>query len=156
MKRCLPILLAILLAVSVSYAESTETESEIPALRFDGLYCCLLQNPTANVIFRFYEDGTVIRASIGQTAKSKSLFPKWLSRDGDPFKGLENFYVLEGNHLELTTSVRAASGVSTAAYHGTVEKNRLLLTKYPDSNKKEYPERVYEFIPFVEIEGWEE
>lgn len=125
------------------------------ALRFDGLYCCITRGSDGfrqNSTFRFYEDGGVIHATVGETPRSTGVFPlpQWFQRESPRFSGSKGTYEVDGNDIAFTcTSVDGS-----VAYRGTVTEDGLFLTSHSGINGHEAEYVGYTFHPFSKIDGW--
>jgi hypothetical protein len=121
-------------------------------LHFDGLYC-YIQNAeqetnSVNYVFRFYEDGTVISATIGRSSADQSLFPaaSWFNKDNaDVSRGT---YSINGNEIVFSST----SSVGTVDYEGTLENGKMILDSYSHINGFQSEDREYVFYSDKEIE----
>ena len=124
------------------------------ALRFDGIYCCIRENGTDglldNYAIRFFEDGTVIDATVSQSEKDGAYFPRasWFNQEDSRFIPLP--YTLTDT-IRFTTEQR---GYGTVDYEGKVLEDRLLLDLHSNINGNEEKDMEYVFYPFDQIPGW--
>ena len=124
-------------------------------LRFDGLYCCITKvadGSLQNRVFRFYEDGTVIGATIGAGRFSQGVYPLpfWFDKDEEDFSGSRGRYSLEGDAL----SFRCKNSAGSVDYAGTVAGETLFLSSHSNINGHEAHGVGYAFHPFSTIDGW--
>lgn len=141
---------------TVEASKAPETEpatvptTEPAELRYDGLYHAFYMsgNGACNEVLRFYEDGTVIRTTVGSQSRSDDSmhWPK-----GDWFQlGKGNDGVLTGEWTltgsSLTFTVTSTS--STVDFDGTVDGEILNL----HSNKAGFEaQREFTFVLFEEV-----
>ena len=134
--------------VSSSEEEIAVAEADSGNLRYDGLYCYIHPDENGrniNRIFRFYEDGSVISASI-QESETSWFFPKgdWFRRESPRYENMTGTYLLDGNQIEITD----VGETGTVDYWGTVETNCLVLDFQSNINGNSGTGRVFEFYNF--------
>ena len=124
----------------------------VGSIRYDGLYSNI-QDDT-NSVFRFYEDGTSIQASIGQTDKDKVSFPRpnWFHKDHFSFNYSPNTYTINGNNI----NIKSTSESGTVEYNGTIGENKIKLSWHSYINGNNGGPEVFEFYPFSKLEAWQE
>lgn len=132
-------------------AESKPTGAGV--LRYDGIYCYIRDfdndGLTNNYALRFYEDGTVIHASVEQQKKGSSYFPKasWFHRESEYYQDLLGEYQLTDGAITLTTHNPDGS----VDYEGTVLTDKLMLSSHSNINGYEIKGCEYVFYAFDEL-----
>ena len=157
MKRTAFFLLGLTLALSLFGCEASEPAPSEAAgvLRYDGIYCYIrdfdYNGLTNNYALRFYEDGTVIHASVEQREKDSTYFPSasWFNKESEFYTGLLGSYELTGGSITLTTYGQLGS----VDYQGTVLTDRLVLNSRSNANGYEVTGSEYVFYPFDEIQN---
>ncbi len=137
-------------------AETPAPTEDTGVLRCDGIYCYIrdfdsngLMN---NYALRFYEDGTVIHASVEQREKYSTYFPSesWFNREDEHYAELLGSYELDGGGgITLTTFAPQGS----VDYKGTVQPDRLVLNSRSNINGTEFTGCEYVFYPFDKLSG---
>lgn len=112
-------------------------EAQISYVRTQGWYVEQNSNKYSSQIFRFYPDGTVITAAVGDTTppQLQELINKTKAEREDFPRGNYN---LDGDVLEC----RLESERANMTYVGQVQGERLILEKNENGNK-----RLYKFQP---------
>lgn len=119
-------------------------------LRYDGCYCYIMDfdndGLTNNYALRFYEDGTVIHASVEQKKPDGNYYPSadWFNRESEYYADLLGHYELDGDAITLTTY----SPKGSVDYYGTVRENKLVLNSHSNVNGYEVSGGRYVFHPF--------
>lgn len=133
-----------------------KNQTEQTKLRFDGLYCCIENKDSdsaTNTILRFYEDRTVISASIGSPTEKNTdisiLFPagNWFNRESEYGKDKLGTYNIENNRINFVT----ISENGTVDYEGEININLLILDCHSNINGFESKGNMFEFYPFSNI-----
>ena len=124
-------------------------------LRFDGLYCCITKdagNRLQNRVFRFYEDGTVLEATIGEGRFALGVFPLpfWFRKDEEDFPGSRGTYKLKGDVIKFTCT----SPEGSVDYVGHLAQDTLFLDSRSHINGHTTEGVGYTFRPFTSIDGW--
>ena len=129
---------------------TTQPTTEPAELRYDGLYHAFYMsgNGACNEVLRFYEDGTVIRTTVGAQSRSDDSmhWPKgdWFQLGKGNDGVLTGEWTLSGSSLTFTVT----STSSTVDFDGTVEGEILDL----HSNKAGFEaQHEFEFVLFEEV-----
>ena len=155
MKRivCLTLGLALTLLLSGCETDAPAQPSEAAALRYDGLYCYIMDfdnnGLTNNYALRFYEDGVVIHTSVEQRKPNGNYFPTggWFGRENEYYKDLLGHYEFVDGAITLTTFNTQGS----VDYQGTVLPDKLVLNSHSNINGYELKNCQYVFYPFDEL-----
>lgn len=154
MKRISFLVLGLVLALLLPGCGAAEPQpSQGGTLRYDGLYCYIRDfdnnGLTNNYALRFYEDGTVIHASVEQQKVNGNYFPNrnWFSKDTAYYADLLGSYQLDNGKITLTT----ADPKGTVDYTGTVLADGLLLNSHSNINGFELSNCKYVFFPFDQL-----
>lgn len=145
--------LALLLLCPACKAEEPAPSEPAGVLRYDGIYCYIrdfdYNGLTNNYALRFYEDGTVIHASVEQRLKGSTYFPSqsWFKKEGPQYANLLGSYQLTGGGITLTTFCQEGS----VDYQGTVLTDRLVLDSHSNINGYEVFGSEYVFYSFDQL-----
>lgn len=152
MKRTAFFTLSLTLALLLSgcKGEGQKQPEDTGVLRYDGIYCYIrdfdndgLMN---NYALRFYEDGTVIHASVEQKETFSTYFPSksWFNREDEYYADLLGSYELTDGGITLTTS----SPQGSVDYQGTVLADKLVLDSRSNINGVKFTNCEYVFYAF--------
>ncbi len=113
-------------------------------LRFDGVYR-FWRPYDCNDLFRFYPDGTVIRASFGcGFGESGETVPtvakRWCTKERNPNQGK---YQLHGTLITFETD----GEFGKVFFQGRILKDALLIDSHSHINQIEHIGEQYEFVP---------
>lgn len=136
--------------------KETETQpDEAGVLRYDGIYCYIRDfdnnGLTNNYALRFYEDGTVIHASVEQREPDGGYFPSvsWFNRESEYYADLLGSYELADGAITLTTFNPSGS----VDYQGAVGQDKLVLDSHSNINGYEVKGSEYVFYPFDKLQS---
>lgn len=152
MKRTAFFTLSLTLALLLSgcKGEGQKQPEDTGVLRYDGIYCYIrdfdndgLMN---NYALRFYEDGTVIHASVEQKETFSTYFPSksWFNREDEYYADLLGSYELTDGGITLTTF----SPQGSVDYQGTVLADKLVLDSRSNINEVKFTNCEYVFYAF--------
>lgn len=140
----------------IAETSSMHPEANAIEIRFDGLYCHIFDEDSDglidNRVLRFYDDGTVIAASIEQSESNGGYFPhaSWFDRNKDNYKDYLGYYSFNDGKITLTT----ISQNGTVDYQGSIDEKYMILDSHSNINGHESENVQYEFYSFSEIPRW--
>ena len=130
-------------------------------LRFDGLYCEFQSDGfhLTNYCLRFYDDGTVISATVGASREEELAgegniphYPREFWFDKKKADYLKDFGFFETSEDKISfTQVGECGSID---YSGVINDDGLTLDTHSNINGRDAKDRVYKFIPFEDIEEW--
>ncbi len=117
-------------------------------IHFDGLYCCIRDR--VNYCLRFFEDGTVISASVGGH-EGKPAFPRafWFNPSGRNVS--RGRYRADGDLIAFI----AESADGRVEYVGEIGEDRLILNTHSCINDGWTYGQAFVFRPFSTIPAWD-